>query len=203
MGGPRFEQLSRATGTVRVGDGTRLRRRALRVRRQGVRRLGTFRGHAWQSAASPADGPSGISPTPHATTVGHLQRGLSVRGGGAPRPGLGGGGAVAARLQPSGEDVSVVLETAQGTTRIAGLVGHVQLHGHGRRRVRSGLPVLQQAIARYSWEGETAQGMMERSMPGDQITTPERHQARQRCPPNSSTSPRSISRGARRRQEQA
>ena len=28
---------------------------------------------------------------------------------------------------------------------------------------------LQQAIARYTWDGETANGMMERSIPGDQL----------------------------------
>ena len=30
-------------------------------------------------------------------------------------------------------------------------------------------PVLQQAITRYTWDGETANGMMERSIPGDQL----------------------------------
>src|SRR2546421_203181 len=44
MGGPRFEQLSRATGTLRVGDREhRIDGGALRIRRQGIRRLGTFR----------------------------------------------------------------------------------------------------------------------------------------------------------------
>jgi hypothetical protein len=33
----------------------------------------------------------------------------------------------------------------------------------------SAYPVLQQAIARYTWDGETANGMMERSMPADRI----------------------------------
>jgi hypothetical protein len=33
-------------------------------------------------------------------------------------------------------------------------------------------PVLQQAIARYTWDGESAHGMMERSMPGHQISRP-------------------------------
>jgi hypothetical protein len=33
----------------------------------------------------------------------------------------------------------------------------------------SDYPVLQQAIAHYSWEGESANGMMERSTRGGQI----------------------------------
>jgi hypothetical protein len=55
MGGPRYEQLSRASGTVQIGDEEHpFDGGALRVRRQGVRRLGTFRGHAWQSAVFPS-----------------------------------------------------------------------------------------------------------------------------------------------------
>ena len=54
MGGPRFEQLCRATGRLRVGDDEReLRGGALRIRRRGVRRLAQFRGHVWQSALFP------------------------------------------------------------------------------------------------------------------------------------------------------
>jgi hypothetical protein len=55
MGGARYEQLFRATGTVKVGDdehdfsGT-----GLRIRRQGVRKLAGFWGHAWQSALFPS-----------------------------------------------------------------------------------------------------------------------------------------------------
>ena len=30
-------------------------------------------------------------------------------------------------------------------------------------------PVLQQAITHYTWDGESANGMMERSIPGDQL----------------------------------
>ena len=51
VGGPRFEQLASAKGTVKIGDVEhRIDGGALRIRRQGVRRLATFRGHAWQSA---------------------------------------------------------------------------------------------------------------------------------------------------------
>jgi hypothetical protein len=34
------------------------------------------------------------------------------------------------------------------------------------------LPVLQQAVVRYTWDGDTANGMIERSMPGDRIEAP-------------------------------
>ena len=55
MGGPRFEQLSHADGTLRVGDRKHgIDGGALRIRRRGIRRLGTFRGHVWQSALFPS-----------------------------------------------------------------------------------------------------------------------------------------------------
>ena len=55
MGGPRYEQLFRMTGRLRVGDDVReLRGGGLRVRRQGIRRLATFWGHAWQSSVFPS-----------------------------------------------------------------------------------------------------------------------------------------------------
>jgi len=55
MGGPRFEQLFRTTGTVRVGDEEyQLDGAGLRIRRQGVRGLAAFRGHVWQSTVFPS-----------------------------------------------------------------------------------------------------------------------------------------------------
>lgn len=49
MGGSRYEQLFRARGSVKVGDDERsFTGTGLRIRRQGVRRLAGFWGHAWQ-----------------------------------------------------------------------------------------------------------------------------------------------------------
>jgi hypothetical protein len=55
MGGPRYEQLFRATGAVKVGDDEReFVGTGLRIRRQGVRKLAGFWGHSWQSALFPS-----------------------------------------------------------------------------------------------------------------------------------------------------
>src|SRR4029078_7780741 len=55
MGGPRFEQLVRATGTVSVeGEDHTFTGSGLRIRRQGVRSLEGFWGHCWQSALFPS-----------------------------------------------------------------------------------------------------------------------------------------------------
>ena len=142
MGGPRFEQLSRATGTVRVGDEEHpFDGGALRVRRQGVRRLGTFRGHAWQSAVFPSGRAFGyITYPPRDDGLPTYNEGYLFEGDGSLIPAWVVEAPWLRRLQPSDEDVSVVLETAKGTTRIAGRSRHVELQGHGWRGVQPGLP---------------------------------------------------------------
>jgi hypothetical protein len=126
MGGDRYEQLFRATGSVRVaGEEHVFTGTGLRIRRQGVRRLEGFWGHCWQSALFPsgrAFGYIAYPPRPDGRPTfneGYLYLGDSA----------GDGELIAARvveapwltrLQPLGEDVSVVLETADGTHRIEG-----------------------------------------------------------------------------------
>ena len=70
MGGPRFEQLFRATGTLRVGDDEYpLHGGGLRIRRAGIRRLAAFRGHVWQSTVFPSGRAFGCASTHRATTA--------------------------------------------------------------------------------------------------------------------------------------
>ncbi len=168
MGGPRFEQLFRATGALRVGDETfRLDGGGLRVRRSGVRRLGTFRGHAWQSSVFPSGRAFGhcVYP-PRADGKPTFNEGFIFDGDGDLIPARVVEAPWLRRLQPKGEDVSVVLETDRGTTTIQGETILSTFH-----EMSPHVPDfwLQQCIARYTWDGETANGMLERSNPGDQI----------------------------------
>ena len=71
MGHPRFEQLFRATGH---GAHRRRGARALsgsgnRIRRQGIRNVAAFWGHAWQAAVFPSGRASPTSPTRRARTA--------------------------------------------------------------------------------------------------------------------------------------
>jgi hypothetical protein len=180
MGGPRYEQLFRATGAVRVcGAEHAFTGSGLRIRRQGVRRLEGFWGHCWQSAlfsSGRAFGYIAYPPRPDGRPT--FNEGYLFDGDGE----LTAARVVEApwltRLQPLGEDVSVVLETADGTVRIA---GETVLSTHDitdpsdipadqlAKLANWTFPALQQAGVRYRWDGEETYGMLERSSPMDRI----------------------------------
>jgi hypothetical protein len=71
-------------------------------------------------------------------------------------------------LQPDGEDVSVVLATAGKTLEIEGRTT-TSTFMVMPPEVGGGLQ-LQQGLARYSYNGETVIGMVERSTAQDQVT---------------------------------
>ncbi len=171
MGGPRFEQLSRATGTARIDDVEhRIDGGALRIRRRGVRRLGTFRGHAWQSTVFPSGRAFGYIVYPQRDDgLPTYNEGYVFEGDGELIPAWVVDAPWLRRCEPSGEDVSVVLETASGTTRIQAESILSNFRVMGGIGANTAYPILQQAITRYTWDGETANGMMERSMPADRV----------------------------------
>jgi hypothetical protein len=174
MGGPRFEQLSRATGHVRVdGLEREIDGAALRIRRQGIRRLGTFRGHAWQSALFPSGRGFGyIVYPPRDDGLATYNEGYVFEGDGELIPARVVDAPWLRRLQPEGEDVSVRIETVNGKTRIEGTSIMSNFMVMGGVGANPDFPVLQQALVRYTWDGESANGMMERSTPGGQIIRP-------------------------------
>lgn len=169
MGGPRYEQLCRVTGTIRVGDlEGPFEGGALRIRRRGIRRMGTFRGHVWQSALLPSGRGFGCLVYPDRSDgLPTYNEAFVFEGDGALIPATVVEAPWLRRIAPEGEDGSVVLETAEGTYRIEVQTLLPTFHVFG-----SGLPVIEQSITRCTWGGETALGMLERSMPGDQVAWP-------------------------------
>lgn len=170
MGGPRFEQLFRTTGSLRIGDETfPLNGGGLRIRRQGIRRLATFWGHCWQSAVFPSGRAFGLCVyPPREDGKPTLNEGFIFEGDGELIPARVVQAPWLKVLRPKGEDVTVVLETVTGkTVTIAGETilptFHIMPPPIGR-----GLN-LQQTIVRYTWDGETANGMLERSTPMDKM----------------------------------
>jgi hypothetical protein len=169
MGGPRFEQLFRASGTLRVGnDEYSLNGGGLRIRRAGVRRLAAFRGHVWQSTVFPSGRAFGLCLyPPRDDGKATFDEGFLFEGDGELIPATIVEAPWLKRMQRSGEDVSVVIETAKGTTRIQ---GETQISTFSAIGTDTGLfPILQQAVVRYTWDGESANGMLERSMPPDKV----------------------------------
>jgi hypothetical protein len=75
------------------------------------------------------------------------------------------------KLQPTGEDVSVVLETSRGRTRIEGETV-VSTFDQFVRPDMPDFPVFYQGGMRCRWDGEETYGMLERSSTPDKIVRP-------------------------------
>jgi hypothetical protein len=170
MGHPwRFEQLCRATGRLRVAEEQyEIDGGANRIRRQSIRRLAKLRGHAWQAALfSSGRGFGYIAYPPRADGKDTYNEGYVFEGSGALIPARVVQAPWLQRLVPKDEEVSCVLETAQGSVRIEGLTA-LSTFTIMPPEIGGGLN-LQQAIARYRWDGEESVGMLERSIAlGDQ-----------------------------------
>jgi hypothetical protein len=166
---PRYEQLCTASGTVRVGsDETSFTGTGLRIHRQGPRDTGGFWGHAWPSALFPSGKGFGALAFPERPDAPTFNEGFIFRDGemipatlvDAEAPWI-------RRLQGSGEDVSFTLRTVDGEdVRIEGETLFTNTIPGGSSEFA---PALQQAGARYAWDGEVSYGMLERSMPVDQL----------------------------------
>jgi len=180
MGGPRYEQLFWATGELTVaGETQNFTGSGLRIRRQGVRKLASFWGHAWQSALFPSGRAFGyIAYPPRPDGQPTFNEGYVFTGGRSLIPARVVQAPWLTRLQALGEDVSLVLETGDGTVYIEGetvFSTHDIHHDDDTFSVKAmkkempSFPALQQAGVRYRWDGEETYGMLERSNPLDKI----------------------------------
>lgn len=75
------------------------------------------------------------------------------------------------KFVPEGDDAALELVSELGTTRIEGttLFSHFDFHNP---EMAGGQFNLQQTGVRYSWDGQTAYGMMERSSVDNAIESP-------------------------------
>ena len=182
MGGPRYEQLFRATGSVRTPDGEHtFTGSGLRIRRQGVRRLAEFRGHCWQSALFPSGRGFGyIAYPPRDDGQPTFNEGYVFEGEGELIPARVVEAPWLTKLQALGQDVSMVLQTERGTLRIEGEtilsawdISHDDQTWatQAMHKEVPNFPPLQQAGVRYRWDGEETYGMLERSYPLDKMAS--------------------------------
>lgn len=181
MGGPRYEQLYRATGSLTIDGGEQydFTGSGLRIRRQGVRKLAGFWGHTWQSAVFPSGKAFGyIAYPPRPDGQPTYNEGYLFTGEGELIPARVIEAPWLTRLQALGEDVSLVLQTTEGTARIEAetVFSTHDIHhdddmysAHALKQEMPSFPALQQAGVRYVWDGEETFGMLERSNPLDKI----------------------------------
>jgi len=164
----RYEQLVHARGTVRVGSeeysftGT-----GLRIRRTGVRNVSGFWGHCWESALFASGRGFGYLTFPPRPDGEPSYNEGYVFDGERLVPATVVRAPFLSRRTPIGDDTSLVLRTADGDAEIAGVNTFSTFVAPGQTAEFA--PLLHQAGCRYTWDGEEAYGMMERSIPSEQL----------------------------------
>jgi prepilin-type processing-associated H-X9-DG protein len=181
MGGPRYEQLFRASGSVSIdGVEQQFNGQGLRIRRQGVRKLATFWGHCWQTAVFPSGKAFGfMAYPPREDGKPTFNEGFIFDGDAGLIPATVVEAPWLTEIRTGSQDVSLVLETERGRVRIEGETVLATFDIHHRDKTFStnlvheenaDFPALQQAGVRYTWDGEVTYGMIERSNPLSKIT---------------------------------
>jgi prepilin-type processing-associated H-X9-DG protein len=183
MGGPRYEQLFRARGSLVVdGQAQQFTGQGLRIRRHGVRRLATFWGHAWQTAVFPSGKAFGyMAYPPREDGRPTFNEGFVFDGDGALIPATVVRAPWLTEITTGSQDVSLVLQTERGLVEIEGetVLSTFDIHHADKtfstqamHEENADFPALQQAGVRYAWDGEVAYGMLERSNPIGKISFP-------------------------------
>lgn len=165
--GWRIEHLFRGQGVLRLdGETHDFKAIGSRIHRQSVRPMGEFRGHCWQSAVFPDGRAFGYIAYPPRADGSTYNEGYVYQGG-RMYPARATRIPFLRNIMPRGDDVSLELESELGVTRIEGVTELCTFH-IGNPGVNS--MNNQQSGVRYSWDGMTAYGMIERSSPADLTT---------------------------------
>ncbi|WP_206046859.1 hypothetical protein [Mangrovimicrobium sediminis] len=161
---PRYEQLFRCAGNLVIdGKSREFSGNGLRIRRQGLRKFEGFWGHCWQSAVFPSGKAFGFNTfPPREDGEPSYNEGYVFDGSGVLRPARAVHIPWMDALNTRGDNVSCVLETADGEVRIEGET-FINTRSRHRGQLPADFPIVQQAHARYRWDGEETVGMVERS----------------------------------------
>jgi hypothetical protein len=179
MGGDRYEQLFTATGTFRVGaDTMEFEATGLRIHRQGVRDTSEFRGHCWQSAVFASGKAFGYIAYPNHDDGTPAYREGYIYDGERMIPAEVVDAPWLTKFEPEAGPVPLVLQAEQRrlhidgstttSTAMAGRSGLSKVAAISSSGARQSL-FFHQGGARYTWDGENAYGMIERSLPIDAV----------------------------------
>lgn len=168
---PRYEQLFRAKGILREGGKARnFDACGLRIRRSGVRKFAGFWGHCWQSAVFPSGKAFGFNIyPPRDDGVANYAEGYVFDGTGVLKPATIVEVPWLTALQTHGDDVSFVLEVDGEQICVQGET-FINTRSKGAAVLPPEFPIVQQAHARYRWDGEETVGMIERSSLPEKFT---------------------------------
>ena len=172
--GERIEQLFRSAGSLKVdGREYAFSGSGLRIKRQGTRQLSGFWGHCWQSAVFPSGKAFGyIAYPPRSADDVPYNEGFVFDGDGPLIPARVVSAPWLRELIARDEDVSLVLEAADGRQVTVKGTTYAPTHDRFRRPQLPNFPVLSQGGVRYEWNGEVSYGMLERSSMRDKISWP-------------------------------
>lgn len=169
--GWRLEHLFRGEGTFTL-DGEQRAFRCLgsRIKRQSIRPLNAFRGHCWQSAVFPDGRAFGYIAYPPSDTAQLYHIGY-VYLNGKMYPAQPVKIPFIRQVLEEGDDVSLTLESELGTHHIGGstLLSTFRVNNPDMAALGAVGFTLQQSGARYTWDGMTSYGMVERSATGTQM----------------------------------
>jgi hypothetical protein len=167
---PRYEQLCRSKGSLTIdGERREFSAQILRIKRQGVRKFEGFWGHCWMSALFPSGRAFGVNVfPPRADGKPSFNEGFVFDGDRVLKPATAVQVPWMRKLYTGGEDVPLVLNTADGLVSITGTT-FVNCRSPGASVLPASFPVVQQAHARYRWNDEETCGMIERSTLRDQM----------------------------------
>ena len=169
MGGVRYEQLGRVTGYANV-DGVEypISGTGMRVRRQGVRRMGLATGHCQHSALFPSGRAFGaIAFPPGADGKQIFNEGFVLMPNTRRVPARMIQAPWMTRLVASGDNASLTLDTQLSLVRIVGETRLMTFDQHLFEMAENS--VLEQGIARYVWDGEETFGLIERCKLRDRL----------------------------------
>ena len=171
---PRYEQQCRAKGWLSIdGERTEFAGQALRIKRQGVRKFDGFWGHCWLSALMPSGKAFGVNTfPPRGDGQPTFNEGFIFDGSGELIPAKAVVIPWMEELLERDEPLTLVLETEDGRREtIEGMtfVNCRSVHLNTSLVLPDDWPIVQQAHATYTWNGETATGMLERSTAANKL----------------------------------
>ena len=171
LGGLRYEQLCRVNGQANVaGEDYPISGTGMRVRRQGIRNMGAATGHCQHSALFPSGRAFGlIALAPRSDGSASFNEGFVITADGERKAVRVMQAPWMKRLVATGEDASLVLDSGDGTVRIAGQTLMTVFDHHLFEM--ADVSVLEQGVARYVWDGEETIGLIERCTLRDQLQT--------------------------------